>query len=377
MNKLYLHCACDLALMTGLICAPAAGHGEPIELTVASGHLRASAFGLFNFSLEHAVGAGESLKISTEGSNFDTEIAIYDAQGQMVATNDDIGPRNLLSQLKFGGRNALAAGEYTAVLSGFNTIYRNGDIVPGTSRGGDFQLKIQSTQPVLLPVVSSQLAMDGQILPSSIVETKLGQGWLDTLGVKQFNFFLQDDVLPGGWLAIHTTGSDFDTEIGLYDERGKLVATNDDTNSSNLLSRLSFGLDGDNGRSLAAGAYTVLMGGFNTIFHDNLVAESSMPHGGDYAVYVQSSGRISMTEPATQVQDSYTIPEPSSLLLMTPALLMLMRRREYATELKCHANAVSRFPDDRCASCRLTDGSGIGFASSRGREAKCMRPNNL
>lgn len=329
MNKLYPHCARDLALVAGLLCAPLVVHGGAVDLTVATGHLGAGAFGVFNFTLEGDVGAGESLQINTTGSTFDTEIALYDALGRMVATNDNIAPRNSLSELSFGANKALAAGDYTAVLSGFNTIFRNGNIVPGSSRGGDFQLNIQSTQSVLLPLPPGHLAMDGHILPNSIEEIQLGQGLLDAHGVRQFDFFLQDDVLPGDWLAIHTKGSGFDTEIGLYDAQGKLLATNDNIAPRDPQSRLSFGLDGDNGRSLSAGAYTLLLGGFNTIFRDGLIAESSLTHGGDYEVYVQSSGRISTatTAPTTPTQNTHTVPEPSTLLLMSLGLVLVFRQR--------------------------------------------------
>lgn len=334
MNKLYRHCLRGLTLVAGLLCTPLVVHSAPIDVTVASGHLGTGAFGMFNFTLEGDVGAGESLQINTVGSTFDTEIALYDALGRMVATNDNIAPRNSLSELSFGTNKALAAGDYTAVLSGFNTIFRTGDIVPGSSRKGDFQLNIQSTQSVLLPLSPSYLAMDGHILPSSIVETELGQGWLDAHGVQQFDFFLQDDVLPGDWLAIHTKGSGFDTEIGLYDAQGKLLATNDNINPHDPQSRLSFGLDGDNGRSLSAGAYTVLLGGFNTIFREDLYAQSSLSHGGDFELYVQSSGRISMAALATPDQSTHTITEPSTLFLVGLGALMLLRRRPVCIESK-------------------------------------------
>lgn len=327
MTPLYWDCVRSLALVAGLLSVPMVTHCEPVDLTVASGHLGAGAFGLFNFTLERDVGAGESLKIGTAGSNFDTEIALYDRLGRLVATNDNISPRNRLSELSFGGVNALAAGHYTVALSGFNTIFRTGDIVPGSGKEGDFQLTIQSTQSVALPLISSYLAMDGHILPNSIEEIQLGQGWLEAHGVRQFDFILQEDLSSGDWLAIHTQGSGFDTEIGLYDARGKLLAKNDNLNPRDPQSRLSFGLDGDSGGGLSAGAYTVLLGGFNTIFREDLVTQSSFNHGGDFELYVQSSGRISMTAQVTPGQSTHAMTEPSTLLLTGLGALMLLRRR--------------------------------------------------
>ena len=326
MNTPYWSGACRLLLLVGLHCVPLAAHSEPVTLTLGTGHLGAGAFGLFNFTLAHNVGAGDVLQVSTTGSNFDTEIAIYNTVGRLVATNDDVGPRNHLSQLIFGTGKTLAAGDYTVALSGFNTIFRDNDIVPGSSQGGGFQLNIQTTQPVLLPSQQSYLAKDGNLLPNAIQETELASGWLESHSVQRIDFTLEDNILRGDWLAIHTYGSGFDTEIGLYNSRGKLIATNDDFQSGNLLSRISFGLDGDNGRNLLAGAYTLLLGGFNTHFRNNLVASSSLDHGGDFSVYVQTSAGISIAH-----QDPPPTPraisEPSAISLMGLGLVLLLRLR--------------------------------------------------
>lgn len=92
------------------------------------------------------------------GATIDTEIAIYDSAGNLIATNDD-GGGGLYSQLSFGfddpfalggsDTNAgdhgvfLAPGSYTVVVGGFNTDFTAliGDIVPGTSEG-DYDLSI-------------------------------------------------------------------------------------------------------------------------------------------------------------------------------------------------------------------------------------------
>lgn len=325
MEKHSLHYALALALVAGLPCVPLPVQSEPVDMVLGTGHLNVGTYGLFNFTLEQNVGVGDSLTLGTIGSNFDTEIAVYDAHGQLVATNDDIDSRNKASLLSFGAGKPLSAGNYTAVLSSFNTIFRNGDIIPGTTRAGDFQLSLHSTQPVLTPSVPSYVAVDGNLLPGTVQETELGFGWVDAFGVQRLDFVLQDDILDGDWLVIHTVGSGFDTEIGLYNAQGKLVATNDDVSPNNKLSRLSFGLDGDNGRGLIAGVYTLLLGGFNTIFRDGLVAASSMSQGGDYAVYAQSSSRVSMV--GVIVPMDLVVPEPESIYLVALGAVLLLRRR--------------------------------------------------
>jgi len=86
---------------------------------------------------------------------------------------------------------------------------------------------------------------------------------------------------------------------------------------------LSFGLDGDNGRSLLAGAYTLLLGGFNTIYRDDLQASSSMPHGGQYTVYMQSSNPLGLAGGSPV----FSVPEASTLSLAGLGLLLLIWRR--------------------------------------------------
>ncbi len=284
------------------------------------------AIGLFNFTLVENMGDNASLTIRTTGSKFDTEIALYDSMGLLVATNDDVAPKNSLSHLIFDANNRLSAGNYHVVLIGSNTVFGDGRITPGTSKGGVFQLKIQTTALVLTPVAPGYLARDGNILPTSIQETELASGSMEAGAVHRFDFTLENNILSGDWLTIDTQGIGFDSEIALYDAQGKLVATNDDISPRNSLSRLSFGLDGDNGRQLSAGDYTLLLGGFNTIFHDGLQAVNSSSWVGDYAVYVQSSSGI--TTAATRLLSaSQSVPEPSSFALMGLGLLALVRSK--------------------------------------------------
>ncbi len=315
-----------LALAVGLPCVPMATHGETFNIAMATGLLGPGAIGLFNFSLTEDIAGSGLLIIGTTGSKFDTEIALYDSIGHLVATNDNMTSKNPLSQLSFGANNGLTAGNYNLVLSGFNTIFGDGSITPGTNKGGVFQLNVQSTKPVEIPLIPSYLAKDGNFLPASIKELELAKGTMEAGVIRRMDFTLQNDILAGGWLAIDTLGVGFDSEIALFDAHGKLLATNDDIAPRNPLSRLSFGLDGDNGRTLIAGDYTLLLGGFNTIFHDGLQATTSSAFEGDYAVYVQSSSGITSSVPLAP-GTSQIVAEPSSLLLVGLAVFALLRGR--------------------------------------------------
>ena len=105
----------------------------------------------------------------------------------------------------------------------------------------------------------------------------------------------------GGAVNLTTDGSDFDTEIGLYDSDGNLIA-NDDDGGPGLLSRLEFG-------DLAAGTYYIASGGFNTTFGAGLFSVSS-------------------NSTAVGTLKINAIPEPTSLAICgLVGLGMLVRRR--------------------------------------------------
>jgi hypothetical protein len=84
------------------------------------------------------------------GGMTDTEMALYDGLGNLVATSDDEGP-GLFSELSFGADDplaapdltpglhglTLAAGDYTIVTAGYNTVFGAtiDEITPGTNAG--------------------------------------------------------------------------------------------------------------------------------------------------------------------------------------------------------------------------------------------------
>lgn len=135
---------------------------------------------------------------------------------------------------------------------------------------------------------------------------------------------------PGDYLNVQTldpnTGDTIDTELAIFDAAGILVGYDDDgqvTALGGLYSMLSFGADdpyantdtaaGSDGLSLAAGAYTVVLGGYDSNFEDLTIGTS----------------HISEVVPGTsdgdyEIRFSY-VPEPTSLLGLL--LLGLLRRR--------------------------------------------------
>jgi len=147
----------------------------------------------------------------------------------------------------------------------------------------------------------------------------------DYLGAAEIDWYMFT-IGAVDYLDITTNGSVInDTELGLYDDVGLLIA-NDDDDGFSLLSTLSFGtgsglelgdpwnLGGDgiaNGEDgpLGPGTYYLAVGAYNTTFgEDNWDVSSTSSYEGDYTV-------------------SFYVPEPTSLALLALGCLSLLRRR--------------------------------------------------
>jgi hypothetical protein len=307
------------------------------HLPLANGHLGPASIGLFKFSLAGDIGALDYFSINTEGSGFDTEIGLYDSQGRLLASNNNVDAYRTHSQLRFGfgGVNgaSLSAGDYTLVLGGFNTIFETGNINTYFPHAGDFQIDIHSTQIIAQPARASFVARDGHHLPADGVEIEIARGHLKAGEIQFFPILVAQDIGPADWFAIHTHGSLIDTEIALYDAHGRLIAENNNMSSYNLLSRLSFGFDADHGASLAAGQYTLALGAFNSIFREGLQATSYALAEGEFAIYMQTPLQTPLQTPHSI---ALVIPEPSRFALIGVGLgLILLRRRWHsANELR-------------------------------------------
>ncbi len=156
----------EVGITNGMFALGAVGIGDTVT---ASGHNVAGGLDFYDFSVGAVGASGSWLNINTSdpetGDTIDTEIAIFDAAGILVGFDDDgqiTAEGGLYSMLSFGiddptagdgapGSDgaALAAGDYTVVVGGFDTNFEDliigvsvlGDIIAGTS-AGDYDLSI-------------------------------------------------------------------------------------------------------------------------------------------------------------------------------------------------------------------------------------------
>lgn len=153
-----------------------------------------------------------------------------------------------------------------------------------------------------------------------------GQSDAGTVNGKWFKLNLAAAVGAGDlhtYLDLHTNGSSFDTEFGIFDSLGNHIA-NDDDDGQSLRSLLTFGTgsglmlgdlsdagagiaNGRDGAMLAAGDYYIFLGGFDTAFAATNFGVTPGSSAGSYKLTI--------------------IPAPASAALMGLGGLFVARRR--------------------------------------------------
>lgn len=122
--------------------------------------------------------------------------------------------------------------------------------------------------------------------------------------------------VTNGNVDINTFGSSYDTELGLYDADGALLANNDDTGGlqSQILS------------SLADGTYYVAVGGYNTAFASGFAVTPGSA-AGDLLLAVNGLTAAATSTPNQVLWYSFTVPTPGACALMGLSGLVALRRR--------------------------------------------------
>jgi len=131
--------------------------------------------------------------------------------------------------------------------------------------------------------------------------------------IKWYKFTVASAIGAGNlyeWLQINTNGSALstnnDTEIGLFNAGGDLLAEDDD-GGDGLLSLLQYGNGGLQGAGLAAGDYYLALGAFNTTFSGGFGATSASTYTGAFQLNL--------------------IPAPGAMALLGLGGLIVGRRR--------------------------------------------------
>jgi len=222
-------------------------------------------------TLDILSGATFDLFATTNGSStdFDTEIALYNADtGLLIEENDDIGGGTLSSAV----REDLAPGNYSIIIAGFNTVFAdNFDITfPDCPAAGNYSGQIDvigiggSIQSGFVDRYNFTIALpdcDNDGTPDADELDCDADGIPDDCQKPQLSDFSDGDLEvianENDTVTFDTFGSNFDTEIAVYDRDGNFVAFNDDAGST-LQSEVS--------RSYAPGEYILVLAGFDTAF---------------------------------------------------------------------------------------------------------------
>ncbi|MEL6795328.1 MAG: GC-type dockerin domain-anchored protein [Planctomycetota bacterium] len=224
------------------------------------------------------VSANTEYTITTSGSDFDTELGLFSVDGFLRDSNDDFNPPLRFSLI---GPRSLAPGVYYISASGFDTAFGNTTpflavTAPG-SRGGNLTLTLST--PVDAPIVRQSFIEPGTTTEGGEIEFYRFQ--IVGFGEEEFDFYT---VVRGDRpLSVSTAGSDFDTEIGVWNvATGDLVAENDDAAPPiDRTSLITFTPPVTPEPQLIRRVrYTLTASGFSTVFDNDFITRTS--HTSDF-----------------------------------------------------------------------------------------------
>lgn len=224
--------------------------------------------------------AGTPVTFDTAGSGFDTELAIYDFfTEEVIATNDDALGGGPTSEITFP--DGLPEGTYYAVIAGSDTTFGPSFALSGGGADGDWVFNFP-LGPTFGPGLET--GTTDASFPATAAQ------WFI------FDFFEAPNATDLGTLAtrdepftIDTVGSDFDTQLGLYDSAGFIIDFNDDidTDAENFQSQLIFAL------GLETGEYYLALADFPNRFVDGFTVAPDLS-----LINTSEGGEFELNHPA-------------------------------------------------------------------------------
>lgn len=203
----------------------------------------------------------------TLGSDFDTEIAIWTLDGTLRANNDDAVPGAVFqSSISY----LAPPGVYYISVSGYDTVFGN-NFQAATftdSDGGNITGKIELIQNGS-QVINFDTTIQAGDFGSTPGEVKYYRFQIPGL------FEHQDlgTVSYDGFVEIDTCGSNFDTEIGVWNlDTGELIDFNDDAADNGGGSACDGSLQSYLSMRLPTGRYALSVSGFGTEFDEGFAA---------------------------------------------------------------------------------------------------------
>jgi hypothetical protein len=247
----------------------------------------------------------------------DTEIAVYDEAGDLVATDDDDGSA-FLSQLSFGpgagtrpaigtsvtrnGRDGvLFAGVYYVAVSGYNAVFTNAFTVTTTStRSGPVVLNFR-TNLVGSSLVSGNITLEGRDAGTEVGQQVVIE--IRNVGSTTPLHTILVTLGPGGTFSFALPGSITPGNYDIAAKHAKSLRQNrsNQTITSGGISGLTFSLAGgdcDDDNEITIGDYALISSAFNTCFPDAGYDDRADCTGdtcidiGDFAVMSQNFGMV-------------------------------------------------------------------------------------
>lgn len=215
---------------------------------------------LGDIDLGEIAAPGEGFTLDTFGSDFDTELGLYDSTGDLVANNDDAGV--LQSQLVFA--NGLPAGSYRLAAGSYDTFFGLGFGAVSGADGGILVLNHPGdTTPENVVFPGEQIQWFDFTIAGDPVPVDPPTEFIDLGSIAE----------PNAAFTLDTFGSSFDTELGVYNSNGVLLVDNDDAGGV-FQSELIFDV------GLPDGTYYAAAGSYDTFFNPSFAALSG-DDGGD------------------------------------------------------------------------------------------------